>query len=200
MKTRIAVYARVSKDNGEQNPDTQLREIRDFIKRRPDWHVNPNDVFVDRISSKKARRPQLENMMQHARWHHFDVIVCWKYDRIARDAVELLTVVEQLRRLNVGFVSVTQNIDTTTPAGLLVVTVLAGVARNERDHLSERIRAGIARAKEQGTRSGRPIGRPANSTIAAAKVRKLYANLRSCRKVAAKFGISAMTVSRLVRQ
>jgi DNA invertase Pin-like site-specific DNA recombinase len=133
-------------------------------------------------------------MLREARWHHFDVVVCWKYDRIARDTIELLTIVDRLKALHVAFVSKTEDIDTTTPAGYLTVTILAAVAKQEREHIGQRIRAGLANARAKGVHLGRPF------EVDRAKVQRLYKQVGSCRKAAKKLGISAMTVSRLVKQ
>ena len=194
-ETHAAIYARVSKNNGGQSPESQLRELKAYVKLRG-WRVDDRHIFIDRISSKKAKRPALESMMREARWHHFDAVVCWKYDRIARDAIELLTIVDKLKALKVDFVSKTEEIDTTTPAGYLTVTILAAVARQERDHISQRIRAGLANARAKGVKLGRPLGHK----VSVAQVQRLYARVKSCREVAEKFGISAMTVSRLVKK
>src|SRR5690242_15261880 len=104
MEIHAAIYARVSKSNGDQSPEMQLRELKAYAKLRG-WRVDDRHIFVDRISSKKAKRPELERMLREARWHHFDVVICWKYDRIARDTIELLTVVDKLKALHVAFVS-----------------------------------------------------------------------------------------------
>jgi DNA invertase Pin-like site-specific DNA recombinase len=194
-ETHAAIYARVSKTNGGQSPESQLRELKAYVKLRG-WHVNDRHIFIDRISSKKAKRPALGAMMREARWHHFDAVVCWKYDRIARDAIELLTIVDKLKILKVDFVSKTEQIDTTTPYGYMVVTVLAGVGKLERDHIGQRIRAGLANARAKGVKLGRPLGHK----VSVPQVQRLYAQVKSCREVAEKLGISAMTVSRLARK
>lgn len=193
---RVAIYARVSKSNGGQSPEAQLRELKAYVKLRG-WRIV--NEYVDQISSKKANRPQLQAMLWAAKRGEFDIVACWKYDRIARDAIELLTVVDQLKALDINFVSQTQQIDTTTPAGYLVVTILAAVAKQERETITERIRVGIANAKANGTRSGKPIGRPPGSEVSRTQVQRLYKRLHSCRRVAEKLGISAMSVSRLVK-
>jgi DNA invertase Pin-like site-specific DNA recombinase len=193
---RVALYARVSHSNGDQSPEAQLRELRAYAKLRG-WRVVKE--YVDQISSTKDNRPQLQAMRWAAKRREFDIVACWKYDRIARDAIQLLTVVDELKALGIAFVSKTQQIDTTTPAGYMVVTVLAGVGKLEREHITERIRAGIAKAREQGTRSGKPIGRPPANKVKVSEVKRLYARLKSCRKVSNKLGIGAMTVQRLVK-
>jgi len=191
---RVAIYARVSKTNGGQSTDMQLHEMKPYVMRRG-WRVVKD--YVDHISSKKAHRPQLQAMMWAAKRHEFDIVVCWKYDRIARDTIQLLTIVDELKRLGINFVSQTEQIDTTTPGGYLTVTVLAAVAKQERDNISRRIRAGIAHARAKGTKSGKPIGRPPGNKVNAADVRRLYRKVKSCRKVAEQLGIGTMTVQRL---
>ena len=193
---RVALYARVSHTNGDQDADVQLRELRAYAKLHG-WRVVKE--YVDHVSSKEKNRPQLQAMRWAAKRREFDLVMCWKYDRIARDAIELLTVVDELKALNVSFVSITQQIDTTTPAGYMVVTVLAGVAKLEREHITERIRAGLRNAKIKGTKSGNPIGRPPSGKVNPEQIKRLYKQMKSCRKVADKFGLSAMTVSRIVK-
>src|ERR1700730_13480099 len=144
-ETHAAIYARVSKTNGGQSPESQLRELKAYVKLRG-WHVNDRHIFIDRISSTKAKRPALEAMMREARWHHFDALVCGKSERMGRDAVELLQIVDKLKALGVEFISKPEQIDTTLPGGYMTVTVLAACARLERDHIGQRMRAGLANA------------------------------------------------------
>jgi hypothetical protein len=127
MKT--AIYARVSTNNG-QDPEMQLRELREYCQRRG-WELK--DEYVDAgISGAKDSRPELNRMLADAHRRRFDAVVVWKFDRFARSVSHLLRALETFRSLGIEFVSLSEQMDTSTPAGKMVFTVLAAVAELER--------------------------------------------------------------------
>ena len=150
-RSRAAIYARVS--TLDQEPENQLAELRQYITARGWTAVE----YVDHgISGAKARRPALDRVIQDARRRRFDVLVCWRLDRLGRNLKHLVTLLDELQALGVAFVSLGEGIDCTTPAGRLQLHILAALAEFERSRIAERVQAGLARARKQGTRLGRP--------------------------------------------
>lgn len=149
----IALYGRVSTTTG-QDPAMQLRELREYCKLRG-WKIQ--DEYVDRgVSGGKDSRPELDRLMVAAHRRRFDGVVVWKFDRFARSTSHLLRALETFRSLGIEFASLSESIDTTTPAGKMVFTVLGAVAELERSLIGERVRAGLRNAKAKGKRLGRP--------------------------------------------
>ena len=147
---RSALYARVS--STDQNPAMQSRELREYCKLRG-WRIY--DEYVDRgICGAKDSRPELNRLMADAHRRRFDAVVVWKFDRFARSVSHLLRALETFNALGIAFVSLSEQIDTTTPAGKMVFTVLGAVAELERSLIGERVRAGLRNAKAKGKRLG----------------------------------------------
>src|SRR5882762_8638243 len=140
---RAVIYARVSTTD-KQDPEMQVREITEFCERRG-WIKPKPAVLIDRISSGKFR-PELEKLKALCQRRKVDVVVVYRFDRFARSATELLRALEEFRALGVDFVSLHENIDTTTPVGKLVFTFLAGVAEFERAIIRERVISGLRNA------------------------------------------------------
>ena len=145
--TRVALYARVSTANTGQSPEMQLRELREHCERRG-WTVAGEDVDAG-ISGTKDRRPELDRLMADAHKRRFDVIAVWKFDRFARSVTHLLRALDTFRVLGVEFVSLSESLDTATPAGRMVFTVLGAVAELERSLIAERVRAGLRNARSR---------------------------------------------------
>jgi DNA invertase Pin-like site-specific DNA recombinase len=150
---RVAIYARVSTASG-QDPTTQTRELREYCGCRG-WDVAGAYVDVG-ISGTKERRPELDRLMGDAHKRKFDVICVWKFDRFARSVSHLLRALETFKALGIDFVSFSEQMDTSTPAGKMVFTVLGAVAELERSLIVERVRAGLRNAKAKGKSLGRP--------------------------------------------
>src|SRR5213596_992966 len=119
----------------------------------------------------------------------FDVVVCWRLDRLGRNLKHLITLLEELHALGVAFVSLAEGIDATTPAGKLQMHILGAIAEFERARIAERVRAGLARVRAQGRRLGRPRLDVTDAQIAGA-------NGLSVRKAAVKLGVSSSTLYR----
>ena len=148
---RAAVYARVS--TLEQKPENQLQELRHYVQAR-DWTAVE---YVDRgVSGAKDRRPSLDQLITDARRRRFDVLVCWRLDRLGRNLKHLITLLDELQALGIAFVSLAEGIDATTPAGKLQMHILGAIAEFERERIRERVLAGLQRARAQGKRLGRP--------------------------------------------
>ena len=148
---RAAIYSRVS--TLDQEPENQLTELRRYVAARGWTSVE----FVDQgISGTRERRPALDALITDAKRRRFDVLVYWRLDRLGRSLKHLVTLLDELQALGVAFVSLQEGIDATTPAGKLQMHILAAIAEFERARIAERVTAGLARAKKQGKKLGRP--------------------------------------------
>ena len=151
---KAGLYARVS--TFDQEPENQLQELRRYVEARGWTAVE----YVDRgVSGSKDRRPALDELVKDAKRRRFDVLVCWRLDRLGRNLRHLVTLLEELQSMGVSFVSLGEGIDCTTPAGKLQLHILAALAEFERGRIRERVLAGLARARTQGKRLGRPQAR-----------------------------------------
>jgi putative DNA-invertase from lambdoid prophage Rac len=181
---RAAIYARVS--TVDQEPENQLQELRRYTEARG-WTVKE---YVDRgVSGAKDRRPALDALVADAKRRRFDVLVCWRLDRLGRNLRHLILLLDELQAVGVAFVSLAEGIDATTPAGRLQLHVLAAIAEFERDRIRERVRAGLSRVREQGQRLGRPERLIAESVLR--PVRGL-----PIREAARRLGVSPATAHR----
>lgn len=191
---KAAIYARVSTTGG-QSPEMQLRELRQYAKRRG-WKVAGE--YVDQgVSGAKDSRPELNRLVADAHRRRFDAVVVWKFDRFARSVSHLLRALENFQALGIEFVSLTEGIDTSTPTGKMVFTVLGAVAELERSLIGERVRAGLRNAKANGKRLGRPPLRELSTT----EVRQLRHDRRRERMsfslLAKRYGVSVWTAFQL---
>ena len=180
---RAALYARVSTINNGQDPMMQTRELREYCERRG-WTVAGEYVDTG-ISGAKDRRPELDRLMADAHKRRFDVVAVWKFDRFARSVSHLLRALDTFRVLGIEFVSLSESLDTATPAGRMVFTVLGAVAELERSLIAERVRAGLRNARAKGKRLGRP-----RMALDAARMALLRAQGRSIRNIATELGCS----------
>ncbi len=148
---RPALYGRVS--TADQTAENQLLELRRYVAARGWTAVE----YVDRgVSGTKESRPALDALVRDAKRRTFDVLVCWRLDRLGRNLRHLVTLLEELHTIGVTFVSMGGGIDCTTPAGKLQLHILAALAEFERERIRERVMAGLQRARTQGMRLGRP--------------------------------------------
>jgi len=149
---RAALYARVS--TTDQTCENQLQELRRYCEARK-WPVH-REYIDEGVSGSKDRRPALDQLVKDATRRRFDVLVVWRLDRLGRNLKHLIVLIDELTALGIAFVSLSEGIDATTPAGRLQLHVLAAIAEFERARIQERVRAGLARARSQGVRLGRP--------------------------------------------
>jgi len=185
LDRRAVLYSRVSTANG-QDPEMQSREIREYCLRRG-WGLVGEYVDIG-ISGAKERRPQLDRLIADAHKRRFEVVVVWKFDRFARSVSHLLRALETFRALGVEFVSLSEQVDTSTPTGKMIFTVLGAVAELERSLIAERVRAGLRNARAKGKRLGRPVKR-----VNAAQIAALRAQGVPWRRIGAQLGVSAAT-------
>jgi DNA invertase Pin-like site-specific DNA recombinase len=186
---KAAIYARVSTLNHGQDPEVQLRELREYCERRG-WPIA--GTFVDEgISGAKEKRPQLDRLMAEAHRRRFDAVIVWKFDRFARSVSHLLRALENFNALGISFVSLSESLDTSTPAGRMVFTVLAAVGELERSLIAERVRAGLRNARAKGKTLGRP-----RIIVDNAHVARLRAQGASWRTVCRETGLTRGTAQR----
>jgi DNA invertase Pin-like site-specific DNA recombinase len=182
----VALYSRVSTNNG-QDPQVQLRELREYCQRRG-WTVIGEYTDIG-ISGTKDSRPQLNKLMADAHQRRFDAVAVWRFDRFARSTSHLLRALEEFKMLKVDFVSLSEQVDTSTPTGKMVFTVLGAVAELERNLIAERVRAGLRNARAKGKTLGRPV-----RVVDKDQIMRLRASGMSVRAIAAQVGVSRSTV------
>jgi DNA invertase Pin-like site-specific DNA recombinase len=183
---RTAIYARVSTSNNGQSPEMQIRELREYCNRRG-WKISHEFVDVG-ISGTKESRPQLDKLIAAAHLRRFDAVVCWRFDRFARSVSHLLRALETFKALGIEFVSLSEQVDTSTPTGKMVFTVLGAVAELERNLIAERVKAGLRNARAKGKILGRPR-KIANTD----EIRRLRSQGASWRAVGTALGVGAAT-------
>jgi DNA invertase Pin-like site-specific DNA recombinase len=189
---RVAIYARVSTANNGQDPTMQTRELREYAERRG-WSVFAEYVDIG-ISGTKETRPELDRLMADAHRRRFDAVVVWKFDRFARSVSHLLRALETFRAQGIEFVSFSEQLDTSTPSGKMVFTVLGAVAELERGLIVERVKAGLRNARAKGKRLGRPP-----KTLDRAKIAALRAQGVGWKRIAAELGVGVGTIHKASR-
>ena len=188
-KLRAGLYARVS-THDQQTIPLQTRAMRDYSARRG-WTIA---VQVKEVGSGASQREQREKLLEAARRREIDVVLVWRLDRWGRSVTDLLATLQELEHLGVGFVSLTEALDLTTPAGRAMAGLLAVFAEFEREILRERVRAGLAHARQNGQRRGRPM----TAALHADQVRKLYGAGTSKSEIARQLNIGRTSVRRIL--
>ena len=189
---RAALYARVSTSGHGQDVGLQLDELRAVAQQRG-WVISGE--YVDEgVSGSKESRPELDRMMVAARSGKIDVVAVWRFDRFARSTTHLLQALDEFRVLGISFVSLREQVDTTTPVGKVLFTLIAAISEFERALIQERVKAGVDRAKAAGTHCGRPR-RELDLRAAAA----LLGQGHSIREVASMLGLPRTTLVRRLR-
>jgi DNA invertase Pin-like site-specific DNA recombinase len=186
---RAALYARVS-THDQQTLGLQSESMAAYIKNRG-WIAARR---IEDIGSGAKERPGRESLLMAARRREIDVIVVWRLDRWGRSVADLMTTLGELIDLGVGFISLTEALDLTTPSGRALAGMLAIFAEFEREILRERVRAGIAQAR----REGRPHGRPRTASLRADEVLRLKAERASHSEIARRLGIGRTSVRRIL--
>ena len=186
---RAGLYARVS-TNDQQTLPMQLRALREYAARRG-WSVFSQ---VKEVGSGGSQRQMREKLMEAARRREIDVVLVWCLDRWGRSVADLLATLQELQHLGVGFVSLTEALDLTTPAGRAMAALLAVFAEFEREILRERVRAGLAHARQNGKRLGRPL----TASLHADQVRKLRRSGVSKSEIARRLNIGRTSVRRIL--
>src|SRR3989442_15782043 len=149
---KVALYARVSTES--QDPEVQLLALRAHVTNRG-WQLV--EEFVDRgFSGSKERRPALDRLMRAAWAGQFHAVLVWRFDRFARSVKHLVSALDAFRSRNVAFVSLQEQLDTSSPIGQAMFTIIGAMAQLEPDIIRERVVVGVARARAEGRRLGRP--------------------------------------------
>jgi putative DNA-invertase from lambdoid prophage Rac len=188
---RVGLYARVSTHDQHTLP-LQLHALREYSAKRG-WTIVAQ---IKEVGSGAAQREQREALLAVARRREVDVVLVWRLDRWGRSVADLVSTLQELQHLGVGFVSLTEALDLTTPAGRAMAGLLAVFAEFERDILRERVRAGLAHARQQG----KQLGRPPSVVHNAAEVRKLCRQGISKSEIARRLEIGRTSVRRLLAQ
>ena len=192
LMMRAALYARVSTNAG-QNPEMQLKELREYCSRRG-WEISGE--FVDTgISGSRERRPELDRMLAACRRRQIDAVVVYRYDRFARSLRQLVNALCEFDALGIQFISLHEGVDTSTPNGRLVFGIFASIAEFERELIRERVRSGIAVARAQGKRIGRP-----RRQVDAVRVAERRGQGWSWARIAEEMGVGLGTVHRMGRK
>ena len=184
---RVAIYARVSTDRGEQDPMVQVEVLSPYLEA---LGHDVAEIYVDEVSGTRTSRPALDRLMQEVR--NYDAIAVVKLDRLARSLAHLIQMVQELEGLGVDLIVKDQAIDTSTPAGRLMFHVVGAFAQFERDLIAERTKAGIG-AVNGYSRRGKRLGRP-RVRIDLVQARQLCEELGSVKAAAAALGVPRSTL------
>lgn len=187
---KVAIYARISTSDKGQDLETQLLPLKDFVTARG-WIIH--EIYTDTMSGAKESRPSLDRLMQDARRRKVDVVLVYRFDRFARSTRQLINTLELFSSLGIDFISYQEAVDTSTPAGKAMFTLISAFAELERSIIVERVRSGLDRARAQGKQLGRPK---------AMVDKKLVTELRdrgfSIRAIAKKVGISKSVIQKVI--
>jgi DNA invertase Pin-like site-specific DNA recombinase len=198
LPKRVAFYARVSTDG--QTVQNQLEELQAVAKRHG-WKVVA--TYADRgISGTKGRegRPEFDKLLKAITRRDIDMVAAWSVDRLGRSLQHLVPFLSDLQAKGVDLFLLQQGLDTSTPSGRAMFQMLGVFAEFEAAMIRERVRAGVARAKRSGTKSGKPIGRPKLDATRERAVRKALAGGTGILKVAKAVGVGTGTVARIAAE
>ena len=187
---RVGLYARVS-THDQQTLPLQIRAMREYAVKRG-WTIAEQ---IKEVGSGAAQRELRETLLASARRREIDVVLVWRLDRWGRSVADLVSTLQELQHLGVGFVSLTEALDLTTPAGRAMAGLLAVFAEFERDILGERVRAGLANARLNGKR----LGRPQVVIQKVAEIRQLHLEGISKSEIARRLRIGSTSVRRILR-
>jgi DNA invertase Pin-like site-specific DNA recombinase len=190
---RVAIYARVSTVDKGQTPETQLLTLRAYAAHRGFMVAGE---YIDYASGTRTDRAQYQALLAAARQRQIDVVLVWRYDRFARSTQALVQALNEFHSLGVDFISSQENIDTTTPQGEMIFTVMASLAQFESALMSERVKAGMARARAQGKR----ISRPPIPQEVQGRIADLYRQGVSMHQISKKLGIGYSTAWNYVQR
>ena len=187
---RVIIYARVSRK--EQNVDMHLSDLREYAKVRK---LDVVKVHIDYASGAKSDRVNYNKLFDDVRKGKTDIVLVWKFDRFARSTKELINALEEFNNLGVDFISYKENIDTSTPAGKILFTMISAFAEFERAIIRERVSAGIEKAKMKGVK----IGRPQIPLFKIKKVLEMKAEGQSYKQIIEKVKISKSVYYLIIR-
>ena len=188
---RVAVYVRVS--TKDQSVEMQLNDLDRYSKERS---LNVFNVYKDNgVSGTKETRPALSELMNDARKRKFDTVLVWRFDRFARSTKHLVTALYEFRNLGIDFISYQENIDTSSPLGEAIFTIISAMSKLERDIIAERVKGGLRKARANGKRLGRP-----KSEVDIDKVIECRKQNKSIRQIAKELGLSNNLVFRTLQK
>jgi len=188
---QVALYARVSTPDQQTLP-LQIKAMREYAERRG-WQISTE---IREVGSGALQRPKREELLAAVRRREVDAIVVWRLDRWGRSLADLVVTLKELVELGIGFVSLTEAFDMTTPSGRALAGMLAVFAEFEREILRERVKAGVAHARAKGT----VLGRPKSAAKKVDEVRHLYRKEKlSKSEIARRLGIGRTSVRRLLQ-
>src|SRR2546421_1166308 len=190
---RIALYARVSTSAGHQDPEMQLRELREYAGRRQ-WEIA--EIYTDTgVSGSKDSRPALNRLMADACRRRFDSVLVWKLDRFGRSVRHLVNALAELEAMGIAFVSLRDNLDLATPSGRLMFQIIGAMAEFERELIRERVKAGLRNARAKGKHLGRPRVFASDS-----RIESMRASGASWRTISKELGIGTGTARRAAQR
>jgi len=190
MEKRVAIYVRVS--TKDQSVGMQLNDLERYSKERG---LNIFKVYEDNgVSGTKETRPALGQLMDDARKRKFDIVLVWRFDRFARSTKHLVNALYEFRNLGIDFISYQENIDTSSPLGEAIFTIISAMSKLERDIIAERVKGGLRKARANGITLGRP-----NSVIDMDKLIKYKEQGMSIREIAKELGLSRGKVERTLK-
>jgi len=187
---RTAIYVRVS--TKDQSVDMQLNDLERYSRERG---LNVFKIYQDNgISGTKKTRPALNDLMDDARKRKFDIVLVWRFDRFARSTKHLVNALYEFRNLGVDFISYQENIDTSSPLGEAIFTIISAMSKLERDIIAERVKGGLRKARANGKRLGRP-----KNIVDTEKVIEYRRQNKSIRQIAKELGLSNNLVFRTLQ-
>ena len=190
MEKRVAIYVRVS--TKDQSVGMQLNDLERYSKERG---LNIFKVYEDNgVSGTKETRPALSSLMDDARKRKFDVVLVWRFDRFARSTKHLVNALYEFRNLGIDFISYQENIDTSSPLGEAIFTIISAMSKLERDIIAERVKGGLRKARANGKRLGRP-----ESEVDTDKIVEYKKQGKSIREIAKEMGIHRSKVERTLK-
>ena len=190
---KVAIYTRVS--TNDQSVQMQSSDLKRYCDQRG---FQVYKEYCDQgISGVKDKRPALDELMDDAKKRRFDAVLCWRFDRFARSTKHLITALEEFRHLGIDFISYQENIDTSSPLGKAMFTIVSAIAELERNILLERVKAGLKRAKE----SGKILGRPRRVDLNVMELKRLRDKEKlSFRQIAKRVKASSATVYKTLKK
>ena len=189
LDKRVAIYVRVS--TKDQSVEMQLNDLERYSRERG---LKIFKIYQDNISGTKDTRPGLSQLMNDAKKRKFDTVLVWRFDRFARSTKHLVNALYEFRSLSIDFISYQENIDTSSPLGEAIFTIISAMAKLERDIIAERVRGGLRKAKANGVKLGRPKAKVDKNKVIAYRRQNL-----TIRQIAYKLGLSKGTVERTLK-
>lgn len=187
---KVAIYVRVS--TKDQSTDMQLNDLETYSRERglKIFKSYKDNGFSGSIES----RPELSNLMNDAKKRKFDIVLVWRFDRFARSTKHLVNALYEFRNLGIDFISYQENIDTSSPLGEAIFTIISAMSKLERDIIAERVKGGLRKARANGKRLGRP-----KSEVDTDKVIGYRKQKKSIRQIASEMSLSRGTVERTLK-